>query len=170
MSAPVQHILTEYELGRMTDEEFRDTLRKEFDVSISNGEFDAAWNAMLLDIPVIREKILKILRPHHRLLLFSNTNGIHMNRVNEVLRSGFAAEKLDDYFDTAYYSYVLGMRKPWPEAFEEILRREEISAGEVLFLDDNTDNITAASSIGIKTVRVREGQNMEDVFAFYLER
>lgn len=51
------HLFDLYETGVSTDEEFRNSLRKAYNIEATDEQIDHAWNAMLLDIPKERIEI-----------------------------------------------------------------------------------------------------------------
>jgi 2-haloacid dehalogenase len=55
-------------------------------------------------------------------------------------------------FDGIVISGVEGMAKPDREIFELVLRRFGLRAGSSLFIDDNAENIEAATALGMPTV------------------
>ncbi len=65
--------------------------------------------------------------------------GLHMR---EMLR-------LDDHFDTAYYSFELGVAKPDAGYFTRILDDLGEQPSSVLFVDDLPSNVRAARALGI---------------------
>ncbi|MFD7157436.1 HAD family hydrolase [Kribbella sp. NPDC059898] len=54
------------------------------------------------------------------------------------------------WFDRTFYSCDLGLAKPDPAYFREILRVIDLPASEVLFIDDNAANIEGALSVGLR--------------------
>jgi FMN phosphatase YigB (HAD superfamily) len=52
-------------------------------------------------------------------------------------------------FDPQFYSCELGLSKPDPNYFAEILERLSVSHEEVLFIDDIEANVGAAKGVGI---------------------
>jgi putative hydrolase of the HAD superfamily len=140
-----------YEKGRMTDAEFRKVLRELFAVEVSDAQLDAAWNAMLVNLPRKKLQWLTELRNNLQVYALSNTNHIHINYVNEVMLQG---EPLDNYFHRCYYSHHVHMRKPDVEIYEHVLGHAGLVPHETLFLDDNPDNIKAAKALGIRAVQV----------------
>ena len=144
-----------YEKGGMTDQEFRDHLKKIYKVSVTDSQIDTSWNAMLRGIPAVKLQLLKDLQEDFQVLLLSNTNEIHLEYMNSIILPGVTKEKsLDNFFHKAYYSHRMLKRKPEVEIFEQVLNENGLQAETTLFLDDNADNIASAASIGIKTVHV----------------
>jgi putative hydrolase of the HAD superfamily len=70
----------------------------------------------------------------------------------DIRRGTYMHENLGyaDLLDGAFYSYDLGLAKPDPAYFDEIARRLDVPAGEVLFVDDNADNVESARSVGMR--------------------
>jgi putative hydrolase of the HAD superfamily len=52
-------------------------------------------------------------------------------------------------FDHQFYSCELGVSKPDPKYFAEILDRLSVSPEQVLFIDDIEANVKAAEGVGI---------------------
>jgi epoxide hydrolase-like predicted phosphatase len=145
----------EYERGGMTDDEFRQYLKKIYNVKVSDSEIDTCWNAMLRGIPAVKLNLLKDLQKQFKVLLLSNTNEIHLMYMNSILLPLVTKEKsLDNFFHKAYYSHRMLKRKPEVEIFQQVLDENGLRPSETLFLDDNKFNIESAASIGIKTVHV----------------
>ncbi len=155
-----------YEVGEWTDAEFRNAIRAGFQVDLTDEQIDEAWNAMLLDIPLERITLLQKLRKHYKLYLLSNTNGIHLQKVNEILAQSTEIPFLEMLFDKTYYSHIVGKSKPKAEVYEHVLQDAGITALDTLFLDDNADNITGAKHLGIQTVLIKpDSYTILDVFA-----
>ena len=55
-----------------------------------------------------------------------------------------------DILDGAFYSYELGLAKPDPAYFAEIVRRLALPPDEVLFVDDNPANVESARTVGLR--------------------
>ena len=154
-----------YEKGLMEDEEFRDFIRQVYNINASDHNIDTSWNAMLRDIPVINLELLKKLKETFNIYLLSNTNGIHLTHINEVLLPSITGEhSLDAYFHKAYYSHRMGKRKPDAEIFEQVLEENTLQPQETLFLDDNAGNIEGAKALGIQTVYITSATHILDYF------
>lgn len=153
-----------YEKGEVSDQEFRDSIRKLFSVQATDTEIDHCWNAMLVDLPVSTLTMLEKLKKHFRVFVLSNTNTIHINYVNEIMLQG---KVLDSWVHKAYYSHLLGMRKPELEIYQHVLEQNRLIPNQTIFLDDNPDNLKAANSLYIQTLQITHLQQVRDLFHSY---
>lgn len=159
-SHPIFHA---YEKGEATSEEFRAVIRSISEKELSTTLIDEAWNAMILDLPSQRIELLQSLQKKYDTYLLSNTNYIHMERVNQVrLDSGHLS--FDQLFTKDYYSHLMGKRKPNADIFEQVLEENNLSAASTVFFDDNIDNIRSAEKLGIQTLHVTSPQVMMNYF------
>jgi HAD superfamily hydrolase (TIGR01509 family) len=155
-----------YESGDLDDNQFRDFVRKAYNISAKDEELDRCWNAMLLTLPIEKLKLLETLKTAYNLFLLSNTNNIHLRHINEViLRSVTGETDLDRYFHKAYYSHRMNKRKPEAEIFRQVLDENNLDPSQTLFLDDNLLNVQGASSLGIQTLYVTSADFVLNVFA-----
>jgi HAD superfamily hydrolase (TIGR01509 family) len=122
-----------------------------------------AWNAMLLDFRPASIAFLPQLAKTYRLFLLSNTNEIHLRAFQEKYTAFFEGRKLDDLFEAAYYSHRIGFRKPNPESYQYVLNQHHLKPQETLFIDDSLPNIEAAQKIGIQTIHLLPGLQIEDL-------
>ncbi len=61
-----------------------------------------------------------------------------------------------DYFDKAYISTELGMRKPDPEIYKLILKEFSCKPGEAVFIEDLKENVDSAREIGINSIQYKD--------------
>ena len=132
--------------------------------NLSDDEIDAAWNAMLGEIPLERLQLLKRLRSNFRIFLLSNTNSIHLPNFDRIVKTVSGEPTLRSFFDEAYYSHVLKMRKPEKEIYEHVLKQHQLNPEFTLFLDDNLPNLQGAAETGIKTFHVQHPHLMMSLF------
>lgn len=147
-------IFRRYESGQFTDEEFREVIRQTLGFPLSDHEVDTAWNAVLLDIPTDRIDLVSNIRQKYPVYLLSNTNNIHITASNNYLKKTHGIRNLDILFDKLYLSYEMGMWKPDAEIYHEVLRANKLQPNEVIFFDDNLQNIESAKAIGMQTILV----------------
>lgn len=153
-----------YETGQISDAEFRAGLRKHYELEASDEEIDAAWNALLLDIPAERIELLRALGQKYRLFLLSNTNAIHWVKFTQIVADNFNIPSLDSLFEKTYYSHLIGQRKPDAIVFEQILTQHNLLAAETLFVDDSIQHIEGAKTVGLRTLFLAPPLTINEAF------
>ncbi|MGF1496662.1 MAG: HAD family hydrolase [Elainellaceae cyanobacterium] len=158
-------LFDDYETGRLTSAEFRQGLRQLLCLTCLDQEIDAAWNAMLLDIPRQRIDLLKEVRQRKRIFLLSNTNEIHKLAFDQIFADslGSTSGTISDLFEQAYYSHLMGDRKPNPSIFQRILDENGLNPGRTLFIDDTAQHIAGAQSVGLQTCHLAPGLSLESL-------
>jgi putative hydrolase of the HAD superfamily len=155
----------DYEKGLLSDSQFREELKSFLGQSLSDQQIDQAWNAMLLDLPQKKLALLQELRKTHRLFLLSNTNNIHLQCFNQIVKETTGLPMMDSFFERAYYSHLLKMRKPDAEIFLHVLHENNLHADQTLFMDDNLDNVEGAGKVGIRTAHIAHPDDLIHLFA-----
>jgi glucose-1-phosphatase len=138
------------ETGRVSSEEFISEM-KVLLPKCSDKQIIDAWNALLLEIPQENIQLLEKLSKKYKLYLLSNTNSIHIERINEQLYKKYNFKNLNPLFDTVFLSHEIGMRKPNTDTFEYVLDEAGINANETLFIEDSIQHIESANNVGIQT-------------------
>ena len=139
-----------FETGKISPAVFVKTLQKSLP-DCSDKEIINAWNAMLIGLPQEYLKFLEDLGKKYRLFLLSNANEIHIQFVNEYLQKNLNIPSINQFFEKAYYSQEIGMRKPHKSTFEWVLNDANILAEETLFIEDTAQHIGGAKQAGLKT-------------------
>ncbi len=140
------------EEGKITAEDFRSKLSSLTGHELTFDECKHAWLGYRKDVPQRNLDLLKELRAKgYRLILLSNTNPFMMDWA---LSSEFDGKgsSLNDYFDALYLSYRLGIMKPAPDFFRQVLDNENILPEETLFVDDGPRNVEATGKLGFITM------------------
>ncbi|HSI89460.1 MAG TPA: HAD family phosphatase [Adhaeribacter sp.] len=158
-------LFDDYETGRISDDEFRKQLRQHYQVHGSDEQIDAAWNAMLFDIPKERIELLRNLGAKYRIFLLSNTNAIHMAAFNQIVKTSHGIPSLDSLFEKPYYSHLVGQRKPDAAIFHQILAENNLRADETLFIDDSIQHIESARKCGLHTLHLAPPLTINEAFA-----
>ncbi|MFN4084025.1 MAG: HAD family hydrolase [Bacteroidia bacterium] len=149
-------VFTDYEIGKISDEEFRDTIKNLCKTQFTIEQFDHAWNRMLLDLPKNRIEILKQLKNDFNLFLLSNTNAIHIHSFLSYFNQTHKNESFEALFNKVYYSHKMGCRKPDSDCFNLVLSENDLTAHNTLFIDDSPTNIKGAEKLGIKTILAKK--------------
>jgi glucose-1-phosphatase len=157
-------MFSDLEVGKIGKEEFLQGMKQHTPEGVTDQQIIDAWNAMLLDFPLRRLQVLQQLRQHYSLYLLSNTNIIHMEAFNRILQESRGIPSLATFFDKAYYSHEIGLRKPDRESYEFVLDAHGLQPSETLFIDDTLPNIEGAKLVGIETIHLLPPRTITDVF------
>jgi glucose-1-phosphatase len=157
-------LFDDLETGKIAPSVFLDEMQKHTTPGTTHQQIMDAWNAMLLDFPLRRLQILQQLRQHYGLYLLSNTNAIHMDAFNRILQESRGIPSLATFFDKAYYSHQMGLRKPHKDSFQFVLEENGLDPAETLFIDDTLPNIEGAKAVGLQTIHLVPPKTMADIF------
>lgn len=140
-----------FERGEIDAARFRAELRGSLGAECVDAELDAAWNALLGEVPRRNIELLLRLKQTHRVYLLSNTNELHLaDFVARFERDhGHRYGPWSALFHKDYYSHLLGMRKPESSVFEHVVRSEGLEPRRTLFIDDNWHNVQGARGAGL---------------------
>ncbi|MCP4458719.1 MAG: HAD family phosphatase [Cytophagales bacterium] len=152
-------ILKTFEVGEISENEFRQKVCELVDIQLQNDEFDRIWNSLLGVISEPRVKKMLELKENFKTLVLSNTNAIHLRSFDKTLFEGHGFMGVHELVHQAYYSHEIGMRKPNNNIYAHVLDDQNLSPYEVLFIDDRKDNIEAAQELGI---RIYWNENVDD--------
>ena len=115
------------------------------------SEFEA-WNLGMYPGAV---ETLSELRERHRLAVLSNTNEVHWKRL--------AGEMgIPGLVDTAFASHLIGLRKPDARVYQHVAAALGVEPRDLVFFDDNPDNVEAALSLGMQAWRVEGVQALRE--------
>jgi glucose-1-phosphatase len=140
------------ETGKISPENFYVTLREIANISVTDEEIKNAWCAMLGHFPMERLQWLDEIKNHYNVFLLSNTNQIHFEHFTKQFSNETGIESFDNYFIKAYYSHILGLRKPDVDIYLKVLEEQKLLAAETLFIDDTFVNIEGAQKAGLQTI------------------
>lgn len=141
----------QYERGLISTSEFRNEVRNHFEEDWSDDQIDNLWNSLLKDIPLERIELIKRLKADYGLAVLSNTNELHIQRLDEILQQEFNVTSLHSLFDQVYFSHELQMAKPDVEIYEEVAKRLNTDSQKILFFDDLKENLIGAEQVGYQT-------------------
>jgi len=150
-------IFDNYETGKISTQQFVNSLKNYLPVSVTPNQIVAAWNAMILEFTSENLLFIEQLSKSHRLYLLSNTNDIHFQKVERMLAK-VSSKKLGDYFEKMYLSQEIGMRKPNSDVFQYVCHDASLNPAKTLFIDDTEQHILGAQSIGLNTYLFPQNQ------------
>ncbi len=134
----------EYKEGGIGDQEFWGWAISEWGLNKTADEIvDLLIQGYEINQPV-RDIVNKVRASGYKTLICSNNFPARVNGLQE--RFGF----LDD-FDTAVFSFQVGATKPSEKIFQELVRQSGLEPEEIIFADDNPNNLVGAERVGITT-------------------
>ena len=146
-----------FETGVINASQFAEQIIDEMDLPVEKTEFldkFARWPRGLF--PGVTG-LLADLRKQYTLACLSNTNELHWPRLMHEMG-------LDQLLDHHFPSHLLGMLKPDLEVFEHGVQSLACKPASILFLDDNTINVTSAREIGMAAYRVKGLDDVKKIF------
>ena len=152
-----------FETGKISPDTFRESLKKSCQNSLSDASIDAAWNAMLLDLPESRLHFIEALKSDFTILLLSNTNEIHITAFKNIINKNIGYNRFKSAFNDCFYSSEIGLKKPDPNCFLHVLKKYNLNKEETLFIDDSPQHITGAMKLGLKTCFLKPGEEIVKV-------
>jgi HAD superfamily hydrolase (TIGR01509 family) len=151
------------EKGTITEDYFYTSIKSISTMPLTNSEIKNAWNAMLLNFRIESLVFLQKIKHKYNLYLLSNTNSIHLTEVNKIFIANVGVPSLNNYFIKAYYSNLIGLRKPDVDTYIYVLKHAGINAEETLFIDDLETNINGARLAGMQTHLLLPSQRVENI-------
>lgn len=159
----VDQLFGKLEKGEIDTKTFYTVMLKVGNDTITKNEIKSAWNSLLLDFRLESLDFLKELKKEYNLYLLSNTNEIHHEAFNIILKNQIGLDSLDSFFTKSYYSHLIGLRKPNNDVFEFVMKDADLLPEETLFIDDTRTNVIAAKKMGFKTHLLLPGEKIENL-------
>lgn len=157
-------IFWNFEIGKISARQFRDSIREITGKNLKNGEINNAWNAMIGGFAAEKIKIIMQLKSKFKLYLLSNTNEIHISLCDRIIKKEYGMNGLNSLFDACFYSYKLGLGKPDPEIFRKVVTSSRIVPGETLYVDDSEEHIKTAIQLGFRTFLFPVNSDLKQIY------
>lgn len=117
---------------------------KELGISITWRELHNRHMAqMKLNLPVIR--LAKKIRKDYKTLILSKNTKMQW-------RDGVAKLSAPHYFDSSINTQNLGLPKASPKTLHYLMKRFNVKKEEIIYIDDQENNLTSARQLGIKVI------------------
>lgn len=110
-----------------------------------------------------RDILKKIKEKDPNLKIIIATN--HVSYVRNFIGESFGVDYLDDVLISAEIHKV----KPDSDFYEHIINKYHIEPNELLFLDDNAENIDGANRLGINTIKVNRDTDLFEEICKWLK-
>lgn len=161
--AAADDLFRKLETGKISENDFYREMNSRTSLSLSDSEIREAWNAMLLAFRETSLQFLDSLSGKYKLFLLSNTNHIHLDAFNKIYHNHQRQKPFNRFFDKAYYSCEIGLRKPDADIYEFVLNENKLDAAKTIFIDDSLQNVEAAKKSGMQTILLEPGKFIENI-------
>ena len=151
------------ETGKISEEDFCDEFNRCTGFQLSPIEIIRAWNAILLDFRENSLQFLDEIKSKYKLFLLSNTNHIHLTEFNKIYHKKKREKPFSAFFEKAYFSCEIGLRKPDAACYNWVLQKENLAPEKTIFIDDSIQNVEAAKLAGMQTILLEPGKYIEDL-------
>jgi epoxide hydrolase-like predicted phosphatase len=138
------NLQAEFERGRLTGPEYHRAVMGLFDADVPYAEFFSMYGNIFTEILETCD-LLRRLHKRYPLYLLSDTNEIHFEYVRKTV-------SVVELFDECVVSYKVGVMKPAPGIYQEVLRCSGLPAKACVFIDDRLVNIEGAKQVGMQAI------------------
>ncbi|MGA2243664.1 MAG: HAD family phosphatase [Verrucomicrobiota bacterium] len=138
-------LLVDYERGRLTREDFFESVHAAIGFYGSLEEFGGYFADIFTEMPGTIALQAELRLRGLKTYIFSNTNDLAIEHV----RRNFPFFK---NFDGYIFSYEVGAIKPQPEIYEALEKLTGRRGADLVYLDDRPENIAAGAARGWRTI------------------
>ena len=145
----------DWQEGRMSARDWHLNLCQRLGISLNFDQFTTVWNSALDPVPIHPDSLFEALSKHYRLALLSNTDPIHVAKL----------ESSYDFFRffpkaTRTYSCSIGASKPNLIIYREALRTCKTKAEETVYIDDIPAFAEAARRLGLHGIHYQSAEQL----------
>ena len=131
-----------HETGKLSSDAFAMQVVQELEINLSPDAFMQNFATWIVGTFPNTFELLESIPTHIPLAALSNTSAAHWVHVE--------ATGLTDKLDHLFLSHEIGHLKPNHQAFQAAVDGLKLPAEEIIFFDDNIDNVNAAKTFGLK--------------------
>lgn len=131
-----------HETGQLSTNEFAIEVVKDLKLDLSPEDFMANFVTWIVGTFPSTFELLDAIPSSLTIAALSNTSDAHW----KVVEATGLTEKIDHLF----LSHEIGHLKPAPQSFQAAVDGLGFPAEEIIFFDDNIDNVNAANAFGLK--------------------
>ena len=142
-----------FELGKISSEDFFNSVKKECNLSTSKDEFFNDFVSRMFRIIQPTITLIKKLKKNYKIGLLSDTSKVDFDyRMKEL--------KEISLFDSITLSFELGHKKPEKQIYLDALKKLNLRPEECVYIDDIKEYSDAASNIGMHGIQYTSHENL----------
>lgn len=138
-------LLVEYESGRISRQDFYNSVRHAIGYDGSLDEFGSYFADIFTEMPETIALHAELRRHKFKTYIFSNTNDLAIEHVRR--NFPFFA-----HFDGYIFSYEVGSMKPLPPIYAAMEQLCGRSGADLIYFDDRAENIAAGAAHGWRAI------------------
>lgn len=135
-----------HETGKLSGDAFAEQIVKDLNIDLSPEAFMANFATWIVGTFPNTFDLLEAIPSRLTVAALSNTSAAHWVHVE--------ATGLTKQLDHLFLSHEIGHLKPDHQAFQAAVDGLQLPAEEIIFFDDNIDNVHAANAFGLKAHQV----------------
>lgn len=134
----------DFETGKIETNEYITWALEVLGSTATHEEFSHAWRHIFTPNEPMWARVRQLAADGHKLILFSNINGIH---------SPWIFEEYPEFslFQGAVLSYQTGFIKPDPGIYHHAIREHGLVPEETIYIDDLPQNCATGRELGFRT-------------------
>lgn len=148
-----------HETGLISSDEFAVQIVQDLNLDLTPDAFMENFARWIIGVFPNTFDLLDAIPSTLPIAALSNTSAAHWKHVE--------ATGLTDKLDHLFLSYEIGHLKPDHQAFQAAIDGLKLPAQEVIFFDDNIDNVTAANAFGLKAHQALNPEEAKQVLKQY---
>lgn len=142
-----QKVCSLAESGKISDDDFFNGIIREYNLDINIDEIKEYYNESNGDYNKEALVLLKRIR--------DNGNKVYiLSNLKKFDYDNFIKDISNEYYDKFYKSYEIGLEKPDKRIYEFVIKDLEVNPNDILFFDDNENNVNVAKELGIDARQV----------------
>lgn len=142
-----------YEEGLISTKDFYKRIRDKYKLELDFEEFKDIWNDIFEENQDVSQIILYLKSRGYPIFLLSNTNEMHFSYIME-------RYPIIHHLDEWILSFEIGAKKPQEEIYKMIFEKKSVERHEILYIDDVSEYVTAASHIGIPGIVFKDASDI----------
>jgi glucose-1-phosphatase len=146
---------SDWQEGRMSPRDWYLNLSSRLGIALDFEQFAAVWNSTLDPEPILPIPLFESLSKHYRLGLLSNTDPIHVAKLESTY-------EFFRFFPAAVrtYSCAIGASKPSPIIYQAALKACKTRALEAVYIDDILAYVEAARRLGMSGIQFQSPEQL----------
>ena len=146
-------LFDDFEVDNISPADFRAKIRvMANNLNLSDSQIDDAWNSLLIGVSGNNHQVLLEVKQRYRTFLLSNNNQIHYNWIIAYLNREFGLKNYQNYFEKAYFSQQMRLRKPNVAIFNQVIKENNLDPAQTLFIDDSPQHVEGAKKAKLNTL------------------